>query len=284
MPDLALIAAAAAESKARRVAAQVAEEVAATEVARLWAENPPADGRDGTDGAPGPQGPEGKAGPMGVPGAGGPPGPQGEPGPAGPQGEQGPMGPPGPAVVAGGGGFPGYSGTGSTATVARGDHGHTAPTLAEVLAAGNDPGGVVIAAADDGDNTGAFLRLGPGDAFGGAVATIAAGEGGIGIGGAQLSLSGGGANNGDYSSAVLFLVGASVGVHGKVRIVTDNSDGSPGDLLTSDGTYATWEGLASTATSSPVGGGLTTLVVVDTTNKKSYIWTGSDYTQMADWT
>lgn len=118
MPDLGLIAAAAAESRAKAVALEVAEqvardvaaEVAAAEAVRLYREEPPAEGKAGLDSqVPGPQGEPGPEGPAGPEGPEGPRGPQGEKGDKGDRGVPGQAGPPGASR---GGGFGGKGGPG----------------------------------------------------------------------------------------------------------------------------------------------------------------------------
>lgn len=145
MADLGLIAAAQAESTARKVAREIAEQTAADVVAHqtvVWNKAHPAP--PGPPGPPGPSGPQGEPGRMGKAGLAGPPGPQGpkgDPGPMGPPGPPGPRGERGQSIAFGGGGaFPGYAGTGSAATVARSDHSHSSGVPALTLGTANAQG------------------------------------------------------------------------------------------------------------------------------------------------
>lgn len=107
-------------------------------------------------------------------------------------------------------------GTGSD-EVAAGDHGHPGggtPTLAEVLAEGNDPGGTAIASAASGPSTGASLTIAPaGEGFGGSIEALA-GEGNDGVavvvGGASFSLYGG--EPGEGGGGIEFSGGQGVGI------------------------------------------------------------------------
>lgn len=104
--------------------------------------------------------------------------------------------------------------------------------------------------------------------------------------GGSAQISGGIGENNSAAAYVTADGGGSEGVDvaGRVAIMTGGTSGSAAHLLTADGTgYADWAALVTTAAASPVGGGLSSVLVADTTNKKLYAWTGSAYVQIGDW-
>jgi hypothetical protein len=119
------------------------------------------------------------------------------------------------------------------------------PTLAEVLAEGNDPGtdtNPAMAAATDGGRVGANLTLVASQAAGvGGAATLTADDGAAANAGGDAQLAAGWGDGGTVDSAAVAVQGGQGdGTKGKASVYTDGTTGSPGDSLTSDGTYATW--------------------------------------------
>jgi hypothetical protein len=119
------------------------------------------------------------------------------------------------------------------------------PTLAEVLAAGNDPGGIAIVGASDGVNGGASVMLEAGTGESAGFATFRGGAGAVGFsGGGVTFLAGSGDANGAEGSAVTVEPGVP-GYIGRIRITTDNSTGTLGQVLTAQGNQtAIWDDLA----------------------------------------
>lgn len=87
-----------------------------------------------------------------------------------------------------------------------------------------------------------------------------------------------------YVGSKVTAAGGTDGENGKVSIYTDGTNGLLGDALISDATSATWQGLVTTASTSPIGNGYVSVFVADTTNKVLYAWVGSDYVKIGEWT
>lgn len=128
---------------------------------------------------------------------------------------------------------------------------YTAPaagggTLATVLAAGNDPDGHDIQAANGpGFGTGAHLTVGPGgsDAAGGGGAALQGGAGELGFHGGVARLGGGSGNAGGFVGAAITAYGGQAAEPGELVIQTAGSLGVAGQVPTSDGNYTTWADL-----------------------------------------
>ena len=152
------------------------------------------------------------------------------------------------------------------------------PTLAQVLAAGNDTGQADIVASDPSLTSASQLQMNA------TVVNLLGGYGDTGVAGAVAEINGG---HGHAGAGIGAKVGAdpggAAGEHGKAYIRSDNTYGNAGDTLQSDATYATWQALVTTAAASPIGGGFVSVFVADTTNKILYGWTGADYTKIGDW-
>lgn len=148
----------------------------------------------------------------------------------------------------------------------------TVPTLAEVLAAGNDTEGQLIVGTDAGSSTGGSLEvkiaigasgggstLKGGDGSGGATGAEVTAGAGAAAGGGELDLFAGNGPAGDPGGAIFLFSGTGdagsddgsgidlnpgdgTGNAGKVGIYTDTSYGTATQILTADGSGGTtWE-------------------------------------------
>lgn len=181
----------------------------------------------------------------------------------------------------------------------------TVPTLAEVLAAGNDPAGTWIA----GDNTavvrlsaypqvidtdttdlGGYVELNPTAETAGGNALIAGGDGWLANHpGGYAVIAGGMLHTG--TAAPLFP--ASITVYGggdpfgapdgagRIEITTDGRDGAPGEVLTADESGLNyWSALCTVQNSAPTT--YVTPLVFDNTASTGglYVWAGSSYSKI----
>lgn len=154
------------------------------------------------------------------------------------------------------------------------------PTLAEVLVAGNDPGGTAIEGAPSASTSGAVVNVQPGASGGWFNALGGNNAAGSGDGGTAEIVGGASAS---YNGASVAAGGATPAGHGRASVYTNDSDGNPGQVLTSDGTYATWKGVqvaAAVPSGAPTGNGF----AYDTTAVTGgfYFWNGSAWVKVAN--
>jgi hypothetical protein len=134
-----------------------------------------------------------------------------------------------------------------------------------------------------GNEGGSFEANGGQETSGGDV-ELRAGGGNAGQSGGSGELhagNGDGAN--DAGAQVNVYGGSGAGVHGRVEIKTNNSQGTAGQLLTADGmATAIWQSLVTFGSADPTGGGYLTPLVFDDTAVTGglYAWTGADYSKI----
>lgn len=141
------------------------------------------------------------------------------------------------------------------------------PTLAEVLAEGNDPDGGLIQGADSGTNVGAIVEV----------------QGASGSSGGSVNLSSGPFDGGTKTGAGVFVNGGYAESDGFVVVNTFNSNGNKGDALLNDDSQGSgglrWQALITVQSPTPTVTYITPLVLADA---GLYAWTGAAYTKIGD--
>lgn len=165
-----------------------------------------------------------------------------------------------------------------------------APTLAEVYAAG---GGALGAPYNGASAVSIVAPNGPqGETNAGVRFELWAGSAATGLGGgngADLWLYAGDgydAEDTPFAGAAIEVRGGAANKPGRLFITTGDAQATKGDVLghvSGDTGTVVWSQLVTTATSSPVGETFTSILVADTTGKKLYGWTGTDYVQIGAW-
>lgn len=194
----------------------------------------------------------------------------------------------------------------SSADVMKADDPHTpispdggsVPTLAEVLAAGNDPGTAtdpVMQSASVGSAAGGIIFLNPGeDTVRGGTPSLQGGTYGAFLGGeviaygatpttsGPVTIYAGQSDTGEYGGEIDFEP-ASTGTYGRVAISSLGQYGTIGQAFVGDGDgYGIWASLLSTGSGAP-GSSFTTLFYLDTTSSTGglYAWDGGGYTKVS---
>jgi hypothetical protein len=110
----------------------------------------------------------------------------------------------------------------------------------------------IFDAVDFGDgSTSGSIDLGPTQAVPeqGSQATLAGGDAAPGSAGGTAALVGGRGDDGAFNGAEVDAEGGGAAAHGKTAILTNNTYGDAGQVLTSDGHNATWEDLPASGAS-----------------------------------
>lgn len=160
-----------------------------------------------------------------------------------------------------------------------------------ILAAGGGGGGATspLTGATDGGtgDLGASVGFADGDGTSGGFGFVNGGDGGAGKPGGDAFIGSGQYDSGTEPGALVYLTGGSVGLPGQITVQANNSQGTAGQFLGSDGasqtvwTTPTIRHAASVPTGAPGVGELPIALDTTTSPAHGYAWTGAAWTRFS---